>query len=204
MFKSAFVAALLASGSLTVANAATVSVGYDNVGINAGPGLNMTLPGGCVRAHQDFGPWVVMGQFEGASGENHADFFGGHAGVGYRLPLDGLGTITPSLRMGYDALNIPGGSLDAAFAGVHVNYTYAIIKAVHLYADGGFGRDFATHVTGLSTIGGLTYEGGGGMNFVVGPGALDVGYQYHHLPLSTAHDLHLDTGQFTIGYGMSF
>ncbi|MGK9450249.1 hypothetical protein ACSSZE_03150 [Acidithiobacillus caldus] len=192
---------LLFAGS---ACAATVGVGYDNVEINTGPGLNMSLPGGFLRAHQDFGRMVVSGQFEGAGGENHADFFGGHIGVGYGFALDGLGHITPSLRMGYDALNVPGGSLDAAFAGFHVRYTYTITPAVGLYADGGFGRDFATHVTGLSTIGGLTYGGGGGMDFHIGPGVLDASYQYRHLPLSAANDLNLNTGQFTVGYGMSF
>lgn len=192
---------LLFAGS---ACAATVGVGFDNVGISAGPGLNMSLPGGFLRAHQDFGRMVISGQFEGAGGENHADFFGGHVGVGYRFALDGLGHITPSLRMGYDALNVPGGSLDAAFAGFHARYTYAITRKVGLYADGGFGRDFATHVTGLSTIGGLTYGGGGGVDFRVGPGTLNAGYQYQHLPLSTAYDLHLDTGQFTIGYHLMF
>ena len=194
----------LGLGAVSVANAATVDIGYDNVGISAGPGLNMTLPGGYLKARQDFGPWVASARFEGAGGENRSDFFGGHAGIGYRLSLDGLGHVTPSLRMGYDALNVPGGSLDAAFAGVHVRYAYAITPAVGLYADGGFGRDFATHVTGLSTIGGLTYEGGGGMDFRVGPGTLNAGYQYRHLPLSSVDDLHLNTGQFTIGYGLSF
>lgn len=43
MFKSAFVAALLAAGSLTGANAATVGVGYDNVGIDASPGLLISV-----------------------------------------------------------------------------------------------------------------------------------------------------------------
>ncbi|MBU2763353.1 MULTISPECIES: outer membrane beta-barrel protein [Acidithiobacillaceae] len=194
----------LALGAVSVANAATVGAGFDNVGISAGPGLNMTLPGGYLKARQDFGPWVASARFEGAGGENRSDFFGGHAGIGYRFALAGLGYITPSLRMGYDTLNVPGGNLDAAFAGVHVRYAYAITPVVGLYADGGFGRDFATHVTGLSTIGGLTYEAGGGMDFHVGPGVLDAGYQYQHLPLSSANDLHLNTGQFTIGYGIHF
>jgi hypothetical protein len=101
----------LGLGAVSVANAATVGIGYDNVGISAGHGLNMTLPGGYLKARQDFGPWVASARFEGA---------------------------------------------------------------------------------------------GGGMDFRVGPGTLNAGYQYRHLPLSTAHDLHLNTGQFTVGYGMSF
>jgi len=94
--------------------------------------------------------------------------------------------------------------MEAAYAGFDVSYRYPITSAFSLEANGGFGRDFATSVTDLSTIGGLTYNAGALADFRVGPGILNAGYEYRHLPLSTAYDLHLNTGQFTIGYGIVF
>lgn len=236
-----FAAALAAFGVAGFADATTVGVGFDNVGINAGAGAHMTLPGGYLQARQSFGHLVLSGKFVGAGGENHSDYFGGNANVGYRLSLDGLGHVTPGVEMGYHALNTPGTRYSAAFAGFHLRYSYGVTRDVRLVVNGGFGRDFATSVSfpttsastiptsggtstpleglspvgemggtsgqsasGIPTIGGLEYSAGIAAQFKVGPGLLNAGYEYRHLPLSTANDLHINTGQFTVGYAMRF
>ncbi len=198
-------AAALASFTAVSASATTLGVGFNNVGISAGRGLNMTLPGGYLSAYQNLGAGYGMSaRFTGAGGKNDASFYAGHVGVGKAYSLDGIGTLTPSLQVGYQSLNVGSDNLSAAYAGFHVRYMYPVTHDVHLYADGGFGRDFATSVTGLQTIGGLEYSGGAGAWFNTGYGALQAGYQYRHLPLSTASELHLNTGQFVIGYFVHF
>ncbi|WP_215843287.1 hypothetical protein HHS34_005645 [Acidithiobacillus montserratensis] len=198
------VTALATVAVVGAANAATVGIGYDNVGISAGPGLNMTLPGGYLTARQGLGDdFSVFGKFAGAGGKNDATFYGLRGGIGKAIPFDG-GVFTPSLDMGWQRLNVGPASLRAAYAGVNVQYRYPLNREISLEANGGFGRDFSTSVTGLSTIGGLAYNAGASADFRVGPGFLNAGYSYRHLPLSGANDLHLNTGQFLIGYQMAF
>ncbi len=205
--KMSVVAVSLFLSSFAVgACATTVGVGFTNVGIHAGDGLNMSVPGGSLTAKQSLGyGYQVNGHFLGAGGENQADFFLGSVGAGKVIHLgNGLGTVMPSLNMGFQSLNIVGGNLSAATAFARVKYDYAINRNFNLYAQGGFGRDFATSVTGISTIGGLMYNAGAGANFRVGPGMFNVGYEYSHLPLSGAAGLHLSTDQYNIGYSMTF
>lgn len=198
--------AVAVSGFSMTACATTIGIGFTNIGIHAGDGLNMSLPGGSLTAKKSLGGgYQVNGHFLGAGGENQADFFLGNVGVGKVIPLGaGLGTVTPSLNMGFQSLNVQGGNLSAATAFARVKYDYAINHNVNLYAQGGFGRDFATSVTGISTIGGLMYNAGAGANFRVGPGMFNVGYEYSQLPLSGAAGLHLSTDQYQIGYSMMF
>ncbi len=183
----------------------TVGIAYDNVGINAGPGLHMTLPGGKLTAKQDLGDgYALSGDFVGAGGENHASFYGARVNLAKDLPVLG-GTLAPGLDAGFNRLNVgPAQHLEAAYAGFDVSYDYPLSRNFALYANGGFGRNFATSVTGFSTIGGLTYNGGAGADFHVGPGMLTAGYEYRHLPLSSSAGLHLNTGQFTVGYAVRF
>ncbi len=206
MRRIATAVAVLASFVAVSASATTIGVGFSNVGISAGRGIDMTLPGGYLSARQNLGAGYGMSaHFTGAGGKYDSSFYSGHVGVGKAYSLDGLGTLTPALQVGYQSLNVgPDDNLSAAYAGFHVRYMYAVTKDVHLYADGGFGRDFATSVTGLQTFGGLEYSGGGGALFNTGYGWVKAGYQYRHLPLSTASDLHLNTGQFVIGYAVQF
>lgn len=205
--KMSVVAVSLALAGFSLgACATTIGIGYTNLGIHAGDGLNMSLPGGSITASQSFGNgYQVTGHFLGAGGENQSDFFLGTAGIGKVIPLgSGLGTITPSVNMGFQSLNVPGANLSAATAFARVKYDYAINPNVGLYAQGGFGRDFATSVTNLSTIGGLMYNAGAGANFRVGPGMFNVGYEYSHLPLSGSAGLQLSTDQYNIGYSVMF
>lgn len=184
--------------------ASTVGIAYDNVGINAGPGLGMTLPGGKLTASTGLGAgYALSGDFVGAGGKNNATFYGARVNFTKDLPVLG-GTLAPGLDAGFNSLNVGAANAEAAYAGFDVSYRYPVTRAFSLYANGGFGRDFATSVTGLSTIGGLTYSAGAGADFHVGPGMLMAGYEYRHLPLSSAYNLHLNTGQFTIGYAMQF
>lgn len=200
---SAALAVMLVSGA---ACASTVGVGFDNVGIHAGDGLNMSLPGGYVTAKQSLGSgYAVSGKFVGAGGKNDATFYAGHAQVGKTLNLGGgLGTITPALRMGYQSFNIMGGNLSAATAGVHVGYLFPVNRDIALYAGGGFGRDFETSITGRPAVGGLMYSADAGADFKIGPGVASAGYKYEHLPMSDAAGLNLNTDQFTVGYSMRF
>lgn len=184
--------------------ATTVGIAFDNVGISAGPGANMTLPGGKLSVAQGFGSgYALSGNFVGAGGKNDATFYGARVEFSKALPLWG-GKIVPGLAMGFNSLNVGPVNAEAAYGGFRVAYRYPVTRWFHLEANGGFGRDFATSVTDISTIGGLTYNAGAQADFHVGPGWLDAGYQYRHLPLSTAYDLHLDTAQFTIGYHLMF
>ncbi|WP_312283679.1 hypothetical protein [Candidatus Igneacidithiobacillus taiwanensis] len=198
------IAALTAFTAVS-ANATTLVVGFNNVGISAGPGISMTLPGGYLSGYQALGAgYGISARFTGAGGKNDATFYAGHLGVGKSFSLNGLGRVTPSLRVGFQSLNVGMANLSAGYAGIHVRYVYPVTNAVHLYVAGGFGRDFATSVSGMKTIGGLEYSGGGGVWFNTGYGALQAGYQYRHLPLSTSSDLHLNTGQVVIGYAVRF
>lgn len=194
----------IAFGLSPFAMAGSLGIGFDNVGIDAGHGLNMTLPGGRILVSQRLGSgYAVSGSFEGAGGKNNATFYGARVGISKALSFDG-GTFTPGLNMGWQRLNAGSDNLQAAYGGVNVTYRYPLTRAIDLKADVGFGRDFCTSVTGIQTIGGLTYNAGAQADFHMGPGWLDAGYAYRHLPLSTSNDLHLITGQFTVGYRIHF
>lgn len=200
---SAALAALAVSGA---ACASTVGVGFTNVGIHAGDGLNMSLPGGYITAEQSLGDgYAVSGKFTGAGGKNDATFYAGHAQIGKTLNIGGgMGTITPALRMGFQSFNTMGLNLQAATAMVHVGYLFPVNRHIALYAGGGFGRDFETSVTSLQTIGGLMYTADAGADFKIGPGIARAGFQYQHLPLSHAAGLHLNTDEFSVGYRVVF
>lgn len=202
--KTAVLAAVSAILLAPAAFATTVGLAYDNVRIDVGQGIDFTSPGGKLSIDQSLGAgYGISGDFVGASGGNDATFYGVRAKAYKAIPFDG-GQFRPGLDLGYNRLSGDGSHAAAMYAGVDVFYRYPLNRNIALQVNAGFGRDFDTSVTDLNTIGGLTYTGGGGMDFRVGPGVLSAGYQYRHLPLSTAYDLHLNTGQFTIGYGMSF
>ncbi|EGQ62125.1 hypothetical protein GGI1_11008, partial [Acidithiobacillus sp. GGI-221] len=78
-------------------------------------------------------------------------------------------------------------------------------RHVSLDGNAAMGRDFATHVTGLHTVGGLFYQAGADVNFSgVGPGLFTVGYEYRHLPISISNGIHLDTSGFQARYSITF
>lgn len=204
MRKRLIIAAVPALLLAPAAFATTVGLAYDNVGIDAGPGMSLTLPGGKLSVDQPLGAgYGISGNIVGAGGENQATFYGANAKAYKAIPFDG-GQFRPGLDLGYNRLSSDGYHVAAAYAGIDVSYRYPLNRDVAIEANGGFGRDFATSVTGLSTIGGLTYNAGAQADFRVGPGLMAAGYGYRHLPLSTAYGLHLNTGQFTIDYRLRF
>ncbi|MGE0047770.1 MAG: hypothetical protein AB7T01_02390 [Acidithiobacillus sp.] len=181
-----------------------VGIGFDNVGIDAGQGNSMTLPGGKLSVSQSLGDhYLVSGNFVGAGGKNDATFYGMKIGAYKSIPFDG-GKFLPGLEVGYNRLNIADAHVSAMYAGADVAYRYPLNRDVMVQVDGGVGRDFLTSVTGRPTIGGLAYNAGAQAGFRVGPGLFDVGYQYRHLPLSSGADLHLNTGEVSIGYRVRF
>lgn len=199
--RSIFALALTAALGTSVAFATTVGIAYDNVGINLG-GPGITLPGGKLSVSQSLGMGMTAsGSFVGAGGRFDSTFYGLNAALAKDYPVLG-GKLMPSVNLGFNRLNTGPMSAEAAYAGVGLGYAYPLTKEVSLGVDGGFGRDFATSVTDAQTFGGLAYNAGAEAAFKLGPGCVDAGYQYRHLPLDGS--VGLNTNEFTIGYAMMF
>ncbi len=123
------------------------------------------------------------------------------------LPFDG-GVIAPKILLGGSRVGIAGGNsyhVSNAYAGFGASYGYPVGRYVSLTANAAMGRDFATHVTGLHTVGGLFYQAGAAVDFGgIGPGMFTVGYEYRHLPISVSNGIHFDTSGFQVGYNITF
>jgi len=90
--KSLFVALAALSTLLLAPTAfgATAGLAFDNVGISAGHGLDMTLPGGKLTASTAFGDGLVLsGNFIGAGGKNDATFYGARVNFAKQIPVLG-------------------------------------------------------------------------------------------------------------------
>ncbi|MBU2770113.1 hypothetical protein [Acidithiobacillus caldus] len=173
----------------------TLGVGYDNVGVNAG-GIHSTLPAAKISGlttYPDGYAWgfgLALGSGNGLTYQHLA------ATVEKALPFDG-GTITPEITAGVTRVGIGYGQhLRAAYAGFGAGYAYPLGRDVLVGVSGGVGRDFATSVPGIPTVGGLYYQASADVAFRgIGPGSLEIGYQYRHLPLTTSHGINLNTGE---------
>lgn len=201
MKKLALISAVAALLSVPLlANAATAGVGFDSINING-----MSLPAGTANVGTMLSRhYAADGELTYGSG-NHMNFERVQVGAGKRIPFDS-GMVYAGLMGGYERLGYSAGHLSAAYAGADVRYTYPLNRDIAVTAGGGFGRDFATSATAdKSTVGGLFYEAGASLNFAhVGPGVLDVSFDYQHLPISMSHDLHLNTETYGIGYHIDF
>ena len=199
----------LGASGLALAGTTSIGIGYDNVGIHLGHGVSASVPAGKLTIGHTFGTTTYGVGFDMVDG--------GGGGLTYQhlqvsadklLPFDG-GNISPEVMIGGSRVGIAaGGNVyhgSTAYAGFGVSYSYPIGRHVSLAANAAMGRDFATHVTGLHTVGGLFYQAGADVNFSgVGPGLFTVGYEYRHLPISVSNGIHLDTSGFQARYGITF
>lgn len=190
---------LMAVPVLACANDYNAGVGFDSTSING-----MSLPAGQLSVSKSFGDYAAKADITGGSG-NGMSFYGAQVGAGKHISFD-TGMAYVGLMGGYERLGYSAGHLSAAYAGADVGYLYPLSRNIAVSVNGGFGRDFATSATTDShTTGGLFYKAGAALDFAnVGPGVVDVSFNYQHLPISESHDLHLNTRTYGIGYKMSF
>ncbi len=200
---SALVALALPAAAL--AGTTSIGLGYDNVGIHLGDGINASVPAGKLTIGHVFGATsygVGFGLVDGAG--NGLTYQHLQVSADKRLQFDG-GVIAPDVMVGGSRVGIGYRHVSTAYAGFGATYAYPIGRYVSLDGNAAMGRDFATHVTGLHTVGGLFYQAGTDVDFSgVGPGLFSVGYEYRHLPISVSHGLHLDTSGFQAQYCISF
>ncbi|MCR2831006.1 hypothetical protein NR402_12045 [Acidithiobacillus ferrooxidans] len=206
---STLVAAVVSTMALPSALAGTtiIGIGYDDVGIHLGNGVNASVPAGELtvghRFRDNYG--VGFGLVDGVG--NGLTYQHLQVSADKLLPFDG-GTITPEVMIGGSRVGIAGGNVyhvSTAYAGFGASYRYPIGRYVSLDGSAAFGRDFATHVTGLSTVGGLFYQAGAAVDFSgVGPGLVSVDYEYRHLPISVSHGIHLHTSTIQAQYSIAF
>jgi len=196
-------AVLIAVGAAPAAAFAnSVSIGYDNVGVSAG-GINATAPAGMLAGTLDFGSYAAKAKATIGSG-NGLNYQNYGISAEKRIGFAG-GEFTPRLLLGYTHLGAFGGNISAAYAGFGAGYQYPLNQFVTVGASAAAGRDFATHVTGLNTVGSLFYQAKGYAKFSgIGPGALKIGYEYRHLPISMSHNLHLNTNGVFADYSVHF
>ena len=203
-------AVALALPALAVANtgSTTVGVGYDNVDIHLGNGISASVPAGKLTIGHTFGATNYGVGFDLVDGAGNGLTYQHMQVTGEKLlPFDG-GVIAPKILIGGSRVGVAGGNVyhvSTAYAGFGASYGYPVGRYVSLSANAALGRDFATHVTGLHTVGGLFYQAGADVNFSgVGPGLFTVGYEYHDLPISVSNGIHLDTSGFQARYSIAF
>ena len=203
-------AVALALPALAVAGtgSTTVGIGYDNVGIHLGSGISGSVPAGKLTIGHTFGTTNYGVGFDLVDGVGNGLTYQHMQVTGEKLlPFDG-GVIAPKILVGGSRVGITGGNtyhVSTAYAGFGASYGYPVGRYVSFTANAAMGRDFATHVTGLHTVGGLFYQAGAAVDFGgVGPGMFTVGYEYRHLPISISNDIHLDTSGFQARYSITF
>ena len=203
-------AVALALPALAVANtgSTTVGVGYDNVDIHLGNGISASVPAGKLTIGHTFGATNYGVGFDLVDGAGNGLTYQHMQVTGEKLlPFDG-GVIAPKILIGGSRVGVAGGNVyhvSTAYAGFGASYGYPVGRYVSLSANAALGRDFATHVTGLHTVGGLFYQAGADVNFSgVGPGLFTVCYEYHDLPISVSNGIHLDTSGFQARYSITF
>jgi hypothetical protein len=197
----------LGVSGLALAGTTNIGVGYDNVAVNLGNGVSSSVPTGKLAVEHVFsGNYGVNFGLTGGSG-NGLTYWNIQTGADKRLPFDG-GVLSPRIMIGATRVGIEGGNayhVSTAYAGFGASYSYPIGRYVALDGNAAMGRDFATHVTGLNTVGGLFYQAGADAVFRgVGPGLFKVGYEYRHLPISVANDIHINTSGFQAQYSIAF
>ena len=203
-------AVALALPALAVANtgSTTVGVGYDNVGIHLGNGVSASVPAGKLTIGHTFGTTHYGVGFDLVDGAGNGLTYQHLQVTGEKLLTFDGGVIAPKILIGGSRVGIAGGNVyhvSTAYAGFGASYGYPVGRYVSLSANAALGRDFATHVTGLHTVGGLFYQAGADVNFSgVGPGLFTVGYEYRHLPISVPNCIHLDTSGFQARYSIAF
>ena len=208
--KKHFVIAALALAGLSLSGLAVATdyssqVGFENYGIRVG-GVGSTVPGGFLHAHERFGN-LGFGQriFGGSGASINGNVLTGSLSAGYLIHPEKHLTIKPEIGVGYIGIHPQGGHIDTGYAYCGAKVSYQVFPSIGLYARGAFGRDFGTAVSGVKTIGGLYYSGSMGADAKVGPGFATIGYQYQSMPFGGGMaDLILSTGQYRIGYRMSF
>lgn len=203
-------AVALALPTLAVADtgSTTVGIGYDNVGIHLGNGISASVPAGKLTIGHTFGTSNYGIGFDLVDGAGNGLTYQHLQVTGEKLlPFDG-GVIAPKILIGGSRVGVAGGKsyhVSTAYAGFGASYGYSVGRYVSLTANAAMGRDFATHVTGLHTVGGLFYQAGADLNFSgVGPGLFTMGYEYRHLPISVSNDIHLDASGFRAQYSITF
>ncbi|MHB1633399.1 MAG: hypothetical protein ACYCQL_14465 [Acidithiobacillus sp.] len=204
---STLVAALVSTMALPSALAGTtaIGIGYNNVGIHLGNGVNASVPAGKLTVGHVFGATGYGVNFDLVDGAGngltyqHLQFTASKS-----LPFDG-GIIAPKILIGGSRVGIGYSHVSTAYAGFGATYAYPIGRYVSLNGNTAMGRDFATHVTGLHTVGGLFCQAGADVDFSgMGPGLFSVGYEYRHLPISVSHGMRLDTSGFQAQYRIAF
>ena len=198
----------LSASGLVLAGTTSIGIGYDNVGIHLGNGISASVPAGKLTIGHTFGTTTYGVGFDLVDGAgNGLTYQHLQVSADKLLPFDG-GNISPEVMIGGSRVGVAGGNVyhvSTAYAGFGASYGYPVGRYVSLSANAALGRDFATHVTGLHTVGGLFYQAGADVNFSgVGPGLFTVGYEYRHLPISVSNGIHLDTSGFQARYSITF
>ena len=205
---SVIAAMTLGASALALAGTTVIGIGYDNVGIHLGNGVSASVPAGKLTIGHTFGTTHYGVGFDLVDGAGNGLTYQHMQVTGEKLlPFDG-GVIAPKILIGGSRVGIAGGNVyhvSTAYAGFGASYGYPVGRYVSLTANAALGRDFATHVTGLHTVGGLFYQAGAEVDFSgVGPGLFTVGYEYRHLPISASNGIHLDTSEFQARYSIAF
>ena len=198
----------LSASGLALAGTTSIGIGYDNVGIHLDNGISASVPSGKLTVGHTFGTTTYGVGFDMVDGAgNGLTYQHLQVSADKLLPFDG-GKLSPEVMIGGSRVGVAGGNVyhvSTAYAGFGASYSYPIGRYISLDGGAAMGRDFATHVTGLHTVGGLFYQAGAGVDFSgVGPGLFSVGYEYRHLPISVFHSIHMNTSGFQARYSITF
>lgn len=181
-------------------NGEYLNLHLDQAGMSASgsmPGVNLRL-----RTELTDGRSLSLSAFAAKKGATN--YYGGHLGIAQAFSA-GFGYFRSSLRLGYRELQAQNFHLSAASAGLNLGFFLPVTPDFDAYLSGGVGHTLFAHDSAAASqhlSGGLYYTGSVGMNYAIGPGAVNLAYQYRHF--SFGSNVVLRTSGVMLGYRFPF
>lgn len=195
--------ALLLSGSAT---ATTLSINAEYLGLQLGQGsqsASLDMPGVQLKARQYFADGYSSALSVTGARKSGLDYFGGHLALDKAFSA-GFGYFRSGVHVGYRVLEGEGSRLSWATAGINLAFFLPITPDFDAFVAGGVGKTLQVRSNGTALSGGLYYSGSAGLSYAVGPGALNLSYQYRHYTLDSSQNLRLSSNGILLGYRFSF
>lgn len=198
-------AVMVAVTALPVADAGDYSaaLGLDAFEVQMA-GTSLVIPSVMVRGHARFGHFL-LGTTINYGVKSSTKLMVGSIHTQYLMPWGtprSRWTLNPEFGLGYLALQgASAGSTTAMYADLGLNASLAITPSLGLFGRAMAGTDLGLQLAGRSMQGGLTYSGLAGVDYRIGMGRINVGYQYQHLPFGSES---MTMSQYQLSYSLQF
>lgn len=189
------------------AQATTLSLNGEYLNLHlqdAGISASGSMPGISLRLRTGLNDGRSLSLSAFAAKKGSLNYYGGHFSFSQAFSA-GFGYFRSGLRLGYRNLQDSDYRLSAASAGLNLGFFVPMTPDFDAYLSGGVGRTFLVRDSaqiGPNPSGGLYYTASAGVNYALGPGAINLAYRYQHVSIGTG--LRLRTSGVLLGYRFAF